>query len=484
MRHQIGLLLGAGASVEAGMPLVWDLTNEIKNWLTPDKLRELNRGWRLQRSGYSDSVIEDLATLLERPDLHYEAIIGHLETQSLRQRGLQQEYHGLHFWMVELISILLMHRQGKNDAFFGQWLPMYDGLGKLAQGDNPLWIFSLNHDLIIEAVAARLELPIYCGFSSETINLPHCNRRGQKIGEIKAEVITGQDLEHGCMHFPNPPQPGIYLLKIHGSLDTFAFNDGKDLLRLLPQVPGPAGVFDALRAVNSDYFNVMEGETDRRVKAINEIIYLDDAGEMQFLRRSPLAGAYKFRNRASQTLPKSLLKHFQQNLNFVSELVAIGYSFGDTHINEAIRSWLEFSADRRLEIVNPNISEIPSALLHVAQQITLTNSACTDYLDARADIERTTTEKLKKKISAIIRKVGKARADQAMASFINDKKEERQQVLRTKLESLPIKNGEPDLSELGGDPAALARQWAEDMQESEDETLSQILDYLMKAEDA
>jgi hypothetical protein len=51
-----------------------------------------------------------------------------------------------------------------------------------------------------------------------------------------------------CMHFPNPLRPGIYLLKVHGSLDTFTFNDGKDVLRLLPQALGPAGIFDALRA--------------------------------------------------------------------------------------------------------------------------------------------------------------------------------------------------------------------------------------------
>ncbi len=93
--RRTGLLLGAGASVEAGMPLAWDLTAEIKNWLTPDKLRELNMGWRIQRGGYSDTVIEDLAQVLNRPDQHYEAILGHLETQFRRHGPHLQEYHGL-----------------------------------------------------------------------------------------------------------------------------------------------------------------------------------------------------------------------------------------------------------------------------------------------------------------------------------------------------------------------------------------------------
>lgn len=43
-----GLLIGAGASYELGIPLVWDLTRELKAWLTLQKLTDLNRGWRTQ----------------------------------------------------------------------------------------------------------------------------------------------------------------------------------------------------------------------------------------------------------------------------------------------------------------------------------------------------------------------------------------------------------------------------------------------------
>ena len=37
LKHLTGLFLGAGASCEAGMPLVRELTAEIKNWLTAGK---------------------------------------------------------------------------------------------------------------------------------------------------------------------------------------------------------------------------------------------------------------------------------------------------------------------------------------------------------------------------------------------------------------------------------------------------------------
>ncbi|MFN4274906.1 MAG: hypothetical protein ACK4FJ_01295 [Ferrovibrio sp.] len=480
MRHRTGLLLGAGASVEAGMPLAWDLTNEIKNWLTPDKLRQLNNGWRLQGGGYSETVIEDLVTELERSGMHYEAILGYLETQFRRQQTTAQEYHSLYSWIVDLVSSLLTCRQVNNDLFFERNLPLYDGLNAFVQGDDPLWVFSLNHDLIIEAMAARLRIPLYCGFSPQTACLPRRDARGRKIGEIKAEVINQHDLDHVGMYFPNPLKPGLYLLKVHGSLDTFTFNDGRDVLRLLPEEPGSAGVFNVLRAANNDLFYPDPGAPDGRLKVVNEIAYADDAGEMQFLRRSLLAGAYKFDARASQTLPKSLLKYFQQNVNFVSELICIGYSFGDSHINLVIRNWLEFSVSRHLIIVRPGVAEVPRDFLHVARQVSLINSGCTDYLDIRAGIERSETEKLEKKIGSISRVLGVSRSQEAMSSFFVADMVRRREIIQTKLKTLPMKNGKPDFSELG-DPAVMANKWAEEIGESRNETLIRILDHLTKA---
>jgi hypothetical protein len=46
-----GLFLGAGASFEAGMPLVWDLTAQIKAWLTPENSRLLLAGGFLAAVG-------------------------------------------------------------------------------------------------------------------------------------------------------------------------------------------------------------------------------------------------------------------------------------------------------------------------------------------------------------------------------------------------------------------------------------------------
>ena len=85
-RNLTGLFLGAGASYDLGMPLVWELTDELKRWLTSEKLRTLNQHWRSTglSSGYPNTAIENLNSVLRRKEMHYENILGYLQTQSRR----------------------------------------------------------------------------------------------------------------------------------------------------------------------------------------------------------------------------------------------------------------------------------------------------------------------------------------------------------------------------------------------------------------
>ena len=196
---------------------------------------------------------------------------------------------------------------------------------------------------------------------------------------------------------------GINLLKVHGGLDVFTFRDGKDLLRILPVEDTVDGLMDGLRVANEEIWH--PATTD--VRPTNEIAYADEDGEMQFLRRSLLAGAFKYDRRHDQVLPRQLLGHFRTHLNFVRTLICIGYSFGDDHINGIIRSWLELSSDRKLVVVGPSVITIPAPFLHVAQQVDLSDLAATDYLDSYAGIRRSTVEKNLKKVTAYFRRSGK-----------------------------------------------------------------------------
>ena len=169
---------------------------------------------------------------------------------------------------------------------------------------------------------------------------------------------------------------GVNLLKIHGALDIFTFRDGKDLLKLLPVENDIDGPLEALRSANQE----LVYRPDEPIRATNEIAYADQTGELQFLRRSLLAGAFKFNSRRTQVLPTQLLQHFRSYINYVSKLVCIGYAFSDEHINRIMREWLEFDRGRRLEIVDPSVTVVPDPFLHIASQVTLQKYATTDYL--------------------------------------------------------------------------------------------------------
>jgi hypothetical protein len=480
MKPITGLFLGAGASYEAGMPLVTELTNEIRDWLTPEKLRDFNKNWREEGNGFSDTVIDDFASVLARSDMHYEALLGYLETQLLRPNApSSHEYHGLYSWLIDIVYHILYYRQINNEIFLEKQLPRFDGIKALVDQSTPLWVFSLNHDVIVETIAARLSIPLYSGFSDQTIGLPRRNSDGRIIGKLYAETLSKDQLDNSGLFYPNPPRPGIYLMKIHGALDIFTFRDGLDLLKLLPDGKTTFGYVKAIQSANEELVFPHSGAPNGKAKVTNEIAYADDADVMQFLRRSLLSGAYKFNARSQQVLPKSMLKHFEANLNFVTTLICVGYGFGDLHINAIIRHWLEFLPDRRLEIVDPFISNTPAFLLHLSPQITLTRSDATDFFDERAGIVRSNREQLEKRVAAALRRMGKVQSTLAMRAFSEKKSKRFATLLAAKLRGLPHLNGEIDEEALG-DPVETGKRWAAEADMSEEELLTELLEHLEK----
>jgi len=429
-----GLFLGAGASYDVGMPLVWDLTTELKAWLTIDKLRAFNAGWRAQGGGHPDSVIEDVAAVLLRADLHYESILGYLEVQAKRQRNLSGHYHSLYSWFVEIVYYKLYLKHVAAADFIVNKLELYRGVCHLYEQNEPLWVFSLNHDSVIEMIAKKFSIPLFSGLNPADIKLPRRDSEGTVVGYISVETIEKQVLDSGAMNYPNPPRKGIYLLKLHGALDMFTFNEGHDLLKLVPDEETPEAVISILKAANEELVYVEPAAPGGKIKALNEIAYEDSEGVMQFLRRSLLSGAHKFSDEATQVLPKTMLKHFRSNLNFVSKLVCIGYGFGDQHVNEVLKSWLSFSSERSIEIVSPGINAIPPFLLHLASQVKLTMSGATEYLDLCAGITRTEAELISKKIAVVSRKVGSKKSAEILIEFRRDEEERSKQEFAKRLE--------------------------------------------------
>ena len=444
-----GILLGAGASYDSGMPLQVELTKELTTWLTPQKLKCLNDNWRNQGGGYSDTTIDDATKILQDKRVTYEHIIGYLEVQTKRIRERSNEYHGLRAFLSEIIYYLLKEKHVLNETFILRSMRYFAGLESLLETNTPLWVFSLNHDLVMECFAAHNRIPVRYGFSDDLVHLPRRGADGSEIGEIEASVTLSGQLRKHALNFFTLGEKGINLLKLHGSLDEFAFQDGQDLLKLLPSDNSVRGVLSVLRAANDEVRYVDPRWPGGVPRPPNEIIYADAEGEMQFLRRTPLAGAFKFQRQSNQNVPMELLTYFASALGKLATLTCIGYGFGDQHVNQAIRDWLERRDDRRLTIVDPALERAPTMLLHLTPQIELVNSKATDYLDAIAGISRTRREVIERQFATLLREEDREKVKFLLQQYLEDRTGDIVGRMVDWLKSLPWRDGSIDLEEMG-----------------------------------
>ena len=442
-----GLLLGAGASFDIGMPLANELDRDLKRIMTPEKLRSMNFRWKAQFAGVSDDAIEELIRLLGQQGLNYEHIIGNFEVRSQGTRA-EEGYSYLRASMSEWVYLLLLEWHENNREFIKRNIGLLSGIKELSRMNSPLWVFSLNQDLIIECFSAHSGIPLRCGFTGEIERLPLRDIAGEEVGNLDALLLPSGEVDSLSPHFFKSGEEGINLLKIHGSLDVFSVRNGRDFLKLIPGSSGVDGVIDTLLVANE---SLRPGPDwpDREIRALNEIMYADQHGEVQFLRRTPLTGAFKFREGYSQVIPEGFFSNFKANLNHLSKLISVGYSFGDLHVNLEIREWLETDGERCLIIVDPYCSHIPEPFLHLTPQVEIALGAtATEYLDQIGCITRSNSEKLDRKLSAWVRRDPHGRKD-ALSKFLERKTEDVMEGATQWVCRLPMRDGDLDLDAMG-----------------------------------
>lgn len=294
-----GLLLGAGASFDVGMPLTKELHRDLKRYMTPERLRSMNLWQESRGGGVPEQAIEVLIELLGRDELNYEQIIGNLEVRS-RRTTEQEGFRHLQVSMTEWVYLLLLEWHENNKEFVKRNIGLLDGIKELSHRNSPLWVFSLNQDLIMECFSAYSGIPLNCGFTKEVEELPLRDESGIEMGQLEAWVLPSEEVGRLAHHFFKTGEEGINLVKIHGSLDVFSTRDGKDFLKLIPTSEGVEGVIDTLLTANK---NLRPDWPEVTVRATNEIMYSDRFGEVQFLQRTPLTGAFKFQEGHTQVIP-------------------------------------------------------------------------------------------------------------------------------------------------------------------------------------
>jgi hypothetical protein len=379
------LLVGAGASRELGMPLRADINAEILAWLSPAALRRLHDTWRARGFGRPDEVIEDVARWLGEEQFDYEAVLDHLEARYLddARAGFAEAYHALYAWLAQVVYQILYRRQVERRDAFREGLQYFEGIVPLCRQNRPLWIFSLNHDVLVECIAALFGIEINCGFSARTVALPCRNAAGAVIANLTAEVLTDAEMAGGNLPFCKPGWPGINLLKLHGGLDVFRLGDSPDLVRLRPAEETFDAIIDALQIANEGLLDagLAASLVPDALALTNQIPYVDRDEQPRTLIRSLRASATRLTDPFPQLMQRRRLEYFRGSLAGVDRLVAIGTSMTCAEVNDIVRDWLEAAPHRRLEIVAPGAQQFPGFLRPLAAQVERTPASATTYFE-------------------------------------------------------------------------------------------------------
>ncbi|QFR50304.1 hypothetical protein FJR48_11440 [Sulfurimonas lithotrophica] len=357
MANDIGFLLGAGASYELGMPLVDELTVEFK--------KAILRVWNMPYYRLPKEIDTILSPLFNNNTLNYEDIIGRIEVEINRNRNqaLHQEWHAVLSRYLEVIFVLLLERHSKNQIYINERLQFLEPIQNYCK-NSPLWIFSLNHDLIIEMLTKYLDLPLKNGFK-ELID----------INGIKFEQLSRENMEKSQFDFIYN-ESGINLIKLHGALDIYVHRDENNYLKIFN------GSKDTNETINNINHLIKNDATVKNgVKCTNEITYYDKDNILQFLRMTIMSGKHKYSSKVSHNMDDWFFKIFKGHINYVSELYCIGISFQDKHVNTVIYDWLSFSKERKMFIVNPYIENIPNEFNHISDQIEIIKKGFLDFLN-------------------------------------------------------------------------------------------------------
>lgn len=367
------------------MPLRAHVNAELLTWLSPDSLRRLNATWRGRGFGHPDEVIADVASRLAPDGFDYEVLLEHLESQYLEdaREGHARAYHGLYAWLAQLVYQVLYRHQVERREVVREGLQYFEGLARLAQVNRPLWVFSLNHDVLVECIAALFGVEVSCGFPGRCVTIPCRNAVGITIATVTATLLSDAEMASGSLGFFPNGRLGINLLKLRGALDLFTFRDGRDLVRLRPRELTFDGIIDALQIVN-------EGLLDAKLAAklfpetlalTNRIPYVDAQGRPRVLGRTLRASPARLTDPCPQLLQRRWLEYFRAGLAHVGRVVAIGYGLGDGEVNEIVAEWLAASPLRRLEIVTPAGPELPPLLGPLSSQVEHIPASATIYFE-------------------------------------------------------------------------------------------------------
>jgi len=190
------------------------------------------------------------------------------------------------------------------------------------QAGEKVHIITLNHDLLLEGILQEKGIAYSDGFSIKNSPLRHRN--------------------NNIKFFNNEFSQDISVIKLHGSIDTYMFVILKHYgLHSQPKE-------------DYFYFKTLDYYEKQRPELVNP-----DNGEVLQDSHSNITpqfitGTRKDEIITSDTMYASLYSEFDKRIHSSQNLLIIGYSFMDEHVNKKIISAINSGVTTKVVNVNPN----------------------------------------------------------------------------------------------------------------------------------
>lgn len=361
-RDTLNILIGAGFSFKAGLPLVKDVDQAFDSDLRGKLLRFSSSEWdwyELQnqvgqnngRLSVSVPVIEevfmvmidsykaevgsfinyeDFFSFLQKQDSGwFEAIYQKAQNQFVDhfknvrsldelkkteeykyfgQNNFNEVFHSFQFLLAALLRPKISYEE-----ILTVYKPFLDFISQYEKVN----FFTLNHDLLLERMLGNLSIPYSNGFSNKNSVLR------QDDGEL---IPTFQD----------DFQSNYSIFKLHGSVDLNGF--------IVTELEGHMNMRtgEIIYCIPNSIHDVhrFNPDTDEIVQDMNFEIapnFLTGVTKTDFVKKDPMYSC--------------LYNHFNRALKGTDDVLIIGYSFGDPHIEEVLKR----SNAKRIINVNPSL---------------------------------------------------------------------------------------------------------------------------------
>jgi hypothetical protein len=348
------------------MPLAAELTEVFLNVFTEEMVKRMVETMSLQQPYSKDRPIDPKAIIAGWDSLlaykksggkNYEAFLAEIENKAGLGSPTQPErdsYHYLFDYFYRLIhTILDLYQEVSYAVLYGKNKDCFSAL-KTFLSDEETWVLSLNHDLNFEFLALDFSIPITYGDDHE-LEFPVSNLDLSKRIPFTYTKRKGWSRSHpGFLN----RTPGFNLIKLHGGLSEFTYQDGTLLCNLRLDKPSSLELAqNFLLYRRMAYYENGEPILMGQDRAIS-----DFSGKFDIISKSMLTGGRKYSDTSKVKEGEEKLQILEGVLSGLDELTIIGYGFGDEHINFRLSNAMLLNSKLRIMIVDPYRSDIPLCL--------------------------------------------------------------------------------------------------------------------------